>query len=178
MFRWFRNLALVAALIAVIVLSFWISFLIGKRMLVPVKKIPTQYLITDEAKLELPPEITLEVEGLTFESGAFVSKKPPLLKKHAVEKTTLRKHKRAAPVVEIKKAAIGAYTVQVGSFSHRKNAQALVAGLKQKGFTGTIIVSGKWFKVCSGNFEDKEQAVQYLEKLGASGFEGIVRRDN
>ena len=197
MFRWLRNLALVVALIAVIVLSFWISFLIGKKMLVPVKKLPTQYLITDEARLELPPEISLEVEGLTFESGVFVAKKPairpgwakqkkvaPVMKK-TFERKALKKQvqkrtevTKKTEIVKSEPAVKGAYTVQIGSFSRRANAQALVSQLKKKGFTGQLIVSGKWFRVCSGSFADSAQARAYMSKLGASGFEGIIRREN
>lgn len=185
MFRWLRNLALVVALIAVIVLSFWISFMIGKRMLVPVKKLPMQYLITDEAKLELPPEISLEVEGLTFESGTLVAKKPvrqkktvPVLKKTFERKELKKQAHKKTETMRTETAVKGAYTVQAGSFSRRANAQALVSQLIKKGFTGRIIVSGKWYRVCSGSFADSAQARAYVNKLSASGFEGIIRREN
>jgi len=185
MFRWLRNLALVVALIAVIVLSFWISFLIGKKMLVPVKKLPTQYLITDEARLELPPEISLEVEGLTFESGVFVAKKPaqqkkvvPVIKKTFERKALKKQVYKKTEGIKIEPAIKGEYTVQVGSFSRRVNAQALISQLKKKGFAGQIIVSGKWYRVCSGSFKDSAQARSHMNKLSVSGFEGIIRREN
>jgi hypothetical protein len=169
MFKLIRSLALIIALIAVIILSFWISFLIGNKMLVPIKKIPTQYLITDEAKLELPPEISLEVEGLTFESGALVAKKPAVKKEIPARKQIVR----GKPV-----SAKGAYTVQLGSFSRRANAEALINDLKKKGFVGRLIISGKWFRVDSGSFNSLAPAHSQQKKLSAAGFAGIVRRDD
>jgi cell division protein FtsN len=150
MFNWLRNLMMVIILVAIIILSFWISFLIGKRMIVPVKKIPTQYLLTEEARPLFPPEITLEVQGVTLEEI------------------------KPIPV----KAAVGAYTVQLGAFSNRQNAADLAGELKEKGFPSNVKSSGRLYKVFSGSFNDLAEARAYLNKIIAAGYEGIVRRIN
>ncbi len=194
MFNWLRNLLLIVVLIAIIVLSFWISFMIGKRMLTPVKKLPTSYMLTEESRSILPPEITLEVEGLTFETTPFetrhkAEKKAPekktivekrSVKKHAmIGRTTAKKTRIAEPQKNIvPTAATGKYAVQVGAFSHRSNAQKLAGDLSAKGYANDVRRIGKLYRVDSGRFNSLSAAKAYLNKLGASGFEGIIRRDD
>ena len=171
----------VVILVVVIVLSFWISFLIGKKMLIPVKKIPTQYLLTEEARPLIPPEITLEVEGLTFEAVPQHEKKSvekktilrPITFKKTVEKKKIAEKKYAAV-----KVATGAYTVQLGAFSQYKNAQAVSKKLTEIGYAADIKSSGRLYRVCSGSFDDLAEARSYLNKITAAGFEGIVRRND
>jgi len=133
-------------------------------MIVPVKKIPTQYLLTEEARPLFPPEITLEVQGVTLEEIKPVEKKM-LLRPLAPEKQPI-------------KAAAGAYTVQLGAFSNRQNAADLAGELKEKGFPSNVKSSGRLFKVFSGSFNDLAEARAYLNKIIAAGYEGIVRRIN
>ena len=180
--RWVRNIALVVGLVVIIVLSFWLSFMIGKQMLVPTKKLPTQYLITEEAKPVLPPEVTLEVQGITLESITLEAV-PTIENKPVEEKIILRpippKKQKAAVVIEKPvKAISGEYTVQLGAFSHYKNAQTLLKELKSKGFDAEVKSSGRLYKVQSGSFDDMSEARAYLSRITAAGFECVIRRIN
>ncbi|HTY12702.1 MAG TPA: SPOR domain-containing protein [Candidatus Omnitrophota bacterium] len=191
MWNWLRNLLLIVVLIAIIILSFWISFMIGRRMLSPAKKLPTAYLLTEEAKSVLPPEITLEVEGLTFETApaershkAVKTVKPAPAKVAAAPKKVGKKrpvsHKAvsAAPVKTPAVSASGKYAVQAGAFSRQSNAQALEKELKAKGFSASVRKVGKLFRVDAGRFASASAAKLLEQKLTASGFEAVIRRDN
>lgn len=166
MMGWLRNLFIIIILIAVIVLSFWISFLIGKRMLIPAKKIPTGYLITEEARPQFPPEISLEVQGLTVEEAIDtpeVAEAPKIIVKPKTEN-------KQVP------AAKGKYTVQLGVFSKYNNAQTLLKELSNKGFSAEIKSSNRFYRVVAGRFSVLSAAGAHLKKLKSSGYEGIIRR--
>jgi len=142
-------------------------------MIVPAKKIPTQYLLTEEARPLFPPEITLEVQGVTLEEIKPVEKKT-ILRPLITEKQVEMK-KAIAKRTKLVKAAAGVYTVQLGAFSHRKNALALAGELKGKDFPANVKSSGRWYKVFSGSFKELAGARAYLNKITAAGYEGIVR---
>jgi cell division septation protein DedD len=72
------------------------------------------------------------------------------------------------------------FTVQVGAFKNHSYAEALIARLKEKGYTAYIILSGsknggKRHKVCIGKFTEKEKAKTLSEKIkNSEGLQAFV----
>lgn len=173
----FKNLFLIIILVGVIILSFWISFNLGKNMLMPVtKKIPTADLLTMEADvMEKIGKITFEVESLTMEgvqkeaSEKTVKKQAPayMMPKIAEPK---RRHATAAQKA---KAVVCAYKVQCGIFASSKNSDALSLKLKKKGFDPIVEKYGKYHRVyvCASGASD---AKNIAKRLRAKGFEAVV----
>jgi cell division septation protein DedD len=163
--NWLKNILLSIMLLGVIVLSFWISFLIGKQMLIPVKKIPTGYLITGEATL--PPPLSPEKISLEVETVKTAPLSESKTTKPAYTKTTVKK---AEPTEEI-------YYIQSGLFSSKANAQKLVSDLKAKGYEASFKKAGKFYKVTAGEGLTLSEAKSQAAQIKASGFEAIVRRN-
>ncbi len=186
MFGWLKNAVLVIVLIAVIILSFWVSFMIGKRMISPVKKIPTsKTMVQGGSHAILPPEINLEVQGITFEAaektGAVKNKAAEKLpvtiseKKPEKEKVPEKAIAKKVEAGKTEKRITGGYVVQVGAFSRKQNAESLVAELNQKGFEASIVRSRKLYKVNAGKYDDLNAAKEQSKKINDSGYEGIIR---
>jgi len=163
--NWLKNILLSIILLGVIVLSFWISFLIGKQMLIPVKKIPTGYLITGEATL--PPPLTPEKIDLEVET---VKSAPPAESKTAKPAYTKRTVQKTEPAESV-------YYIQAGLFSSKANAQKLVSDLKAKGYEASLKRAGKFYKVTAGEGLTLAEAKSLSAQIKASGFEAIVRRN-
>ena len=162
---WLKNILLIIILVGVIILSFWISFLVGKQMLVPVKKLPTGFTVTGEATLPpplTPDKISIEVvtEGITVPLKEVEPSPPP------------------PPKVAKKKAPpSGKFCVQTGVFSSYTNAQNLRKKLSGKGFSAKVLKYGKYYRVIAGENISLSEAKGMAARLRASGFEAIVRRN-
>lgn len=72
-------------------------------------------------------------------------------------------------------AQLKTYSVVVGSFVAQANAEGLVASLKAKGFTPSIVKTNEtinghtgWYRVIASSFDDKAQAVQSRNQLISS----------
>lgn len=154
---WLRNILLIILLIGIVIASFWVSFLIGQKMLTPTKKLPTKYMIPEEAPL-ISPSITLEVETVG-------KKSKPTTKKSRIE-------------VREKVEEGGPWVVQVGAFSKSANAMVLVKKIKSKGFSARQAKVGSLWRVYAGGFQTAAEAKEYQSRLLSAGFEGIVRRDD
>ncbi|MFA4905311.1 MAG: SPOR domain-containing protein [Candidatus Margulisiibacteriota bacterium] len=160
---WLRNILLIILLIGIVMASFWVSFLIGQKMLTPTKKLPTKYLIPEEAPA-IPPSITLEVETVGKKIKPAIAKKKP---RAEVEER-----------VKVEVGVGGPWVVQVGAFKRSINADALVKQLKAKGFTARKTMAGGLWRVNAGGFNTAAEAKSYQSRLLSAGFEGIVRRDD
>jgi DedD protein len=70
-------------------------------------------------------------------------------------------------------AAPGAWTVQLGSFANRANAQALARSVKAKGFVVYVSSSGAGstlrYRVRTGPWADRDAALQAIAKLKSQG---------
>jgi type II secretory pathway predicted ATPase ExeA len=79
-------------------------------------------------------------------------------------------------------AASGPYTIQVGAFSSRANAEALVAKIRGTAPDGRIVAStadGKpVFRVVIGSFGSPAQAAPRSRELAKAGLSTFVRRAN
>lgn len=66
------------------------------------------------------------------------------------------------------------YRVQIGAFSVKSNADALLSKLKSAGFEGFIAQSDGLYKVQSGAFADKANAQAQIKRLKALGFDAFI----
>ncbi len=66
------------------------------------------------------------------------------------------------------------YTIQIGAFSRRENAEKLQRELKDKGISAFIVYSNNYYKVRTGKFSDYTSAKKYLEELKKKGLSGII----
>jgi len=96
---------------------------------------------------------------------------PPPAQKKA---TAVSERMAAAPASH----AAGGWTVQLGSFASRENAQRLVKQLKTKGFSAFVLdgggTSGKLYRVRVGPQPDRSGATALAAKLRAAGHKGSV----
>jgi len=140
---------LIVLLIAVIAGAFYVSFKVSERMLAPVKKLPTHYLITSEATARPPLPVTCEAKVV----------KPKI---------------RPAGRVSVPRP----YVVQLGVFAKYSNAKNLYNDLKDQKFSVQMTRAGRLYRVYCDNFNTKEEAEAYRKKLVKAGYqEAIVRRD-
>ena len=184
-----KNIFVGLLLIAIVIGSFWISFLIGKKVLVPpVKNLPTAEMPAQAPKtvsnadlanatpvqgesLDEEQPIT-EKEIKTVDKAAGLPK-PVAIKKAAaarkLPKTAAALKKTAAkPAVKSKGGKY--YKIIVGSFSSMSDAAAVSARLKQSGFPSYVKKVGALYRVQAGAFETQAKAAPTLLKLHNKGF--------
>jgi hypothetical protein len=154
----FRNIFVGLLLVGIVVGSFWVSFLIGKRVLVPVKPLSSREITPIEEKL---PEVE-ETEVLVIPDTSEVVEVPA--------KRIEPKPEPPEPMEKIKY-----YKVQAGLFTTKAKALSLVDRLKAKGFSSFIKkVGGTSFRVQVGAFRTKERAQTLVDQLKAKGFTPTV----
>ena len=68
---------------------------------------------------------------------------------------------------ELKK--LGRFTVQLVTYDNQNLAEKEIARLKEKGYDGFVIPSGRFYQVCANYFDNKSQARTDLETLKESG---------
>ena len=159
-FGWLKNIFVALLLVGIVVGSFWISFLIGKRVLTPVKPLRSE-------KVMPVPESTAPIveEEVVIEEEAVVPKpepKPePMPEPKPVPKT--------APVKE--PSVTKYYKVRVGSFTTSAAAYNTEKQLKNAGFPTFVrkIDSGMW-TIQVGAFVKKSQADSLVGQLKAKEF--------
>ncbi|MCD6310173.1 MAG: SPOR domain-containing protein [Candidatus Eremiobacteraeota bacterium] len=109
------------------------------------------------------------VETSTPEKIAETPEKP-------VETTTPEPEKTEVP--EPKKTVETLYTLQIGAFSKKENADDVYNQLKKKGYSVHLITIGqenqKIYKVHVGTFRDRESAKNQQAKLKNQGYEPII----
>lgn len=155
-FGWLKNLFVALLLVGIVVGSFWISYLIGKKMLVPVKPLPKRVIptpsITPEEVLKevtTPPPPKIEVAK---EETKAPSPKPAVTEKlhyYKVQAGVFKTKTEALSLAKkldssgfptfVRKLENGMWRVQVGAFKTRNRAEILQGQLKTKGYSSTII---------------------------------------
>lgn len=161
---WLKNIFLIILLIAVVIGSFWISFMMGKQILVPVKKLPGTELVTGEATLPpplTPAKLKFEIQG----------------EKKAKPKTTRTLRLRPASCAPKRVERGGDYFVQVGVFAIKDNADKVISVLTEKGIAARQIV-GKYHVVIAGSDLSLKSARQLEEKIKSLGLEAVIRRNS
>ncbi len=79
------------------------------------------------------------------------------------------------PIQPTPTPASGGYTVQVGAFRQRVNAQAMARQLRAQGYDARL-VSGPLVRVWIGFFPDELAARRMAQKLVRAGYPSFVRR--
>ena len=168
-FGWLKNIFVALLLVGIVVGSFWISFLIGKRVLTPVKSLRSEKvapikelstpLVVEEIDIEeetVEPKPKLEPEPMPAPES---STKPTAVKEPAPATTVVSKY----------------YKVRVGSFTTSTAASDAEKRLKNAGFPTYVrkLGSGKW-TIQVGAFAKKSQSDSLAGQLKAKGFESTV----
>jgi len=180
--RIIKNLIIFLVLITVIAGSFWISFLLGKNILTPVKKTPTSDIFgSSEADvLDQIGKITFEVEALTSEIG------PASHETHEADDV---KADYMKPKIVSKRAAIkqetnieesvpenpSQYEIQNGLFSIKNNATTLVQTINDLGYSSKMEKTNKYYRVYTlvSSLQEAKKVAQHLQ---SKGLEAQIRR--
>jgi len=109
-----------------------------------------------------------------------VPKIPVISKKESKKRLTKTGGKVAKKVTSSQKGpAAKPYTIQVAAFKSDRDADKLVAELKQKGFSayraiGKVPGKGIWYRVRIGEFNNKAEADSTIAKLKTAGKNPIL----
>lgn len=105
--------------------------------------------------------------------GPYLSSKFPYIAEHVNAKLKkVEKPKETEAIIDLM------YKVQVGAYTDKNNANAMVKKLKAKGYESFIINSGKYHKVQVGAFTKKSNADALLKKLASQGFNAFVTTES
>ena len=150
-------------LIGIVVGSFWVSFLLGKKVLLPIKPLETKELTPIEEKVPdktgpvaadegiLPAVTTVEEEVLEppakivkpstvpLEQNKYYKVQAGLFKSKTDAQTMVDKLKANGFSPFIRKLKDGSFRVQVGAFRAKSQAQTMVSQLSQKHFDSIVI---------------------------------------
>ncbi|MGB9613711.1 MAG: SPOR domain-containing protein [Candidatus Margulisiibacteriota bacterium] len=158
---WLKNFFIFLALLAIVVGSFWLSFQLGKRILVPVKRPKIEVSIP-----EPPPSLKALEQLQKALSPEAVTKKEEIKKEEVIKKV-------AQPVLR-KKGKGRYYKVQAGWFKDKIAAEGLAERLRNSGFEVYVKkVFGGW-RVQVGAFVRKSSADLQKRKLIDQGFKALI----
>lgn len=161
---WVKNLFIFLALLAIVIGSFWLSFQLGKKILVPVRKPRIEVPITEpppslKALEKLQLAITKEAEEKVQKEKVSLPPKKEIKKKTGIRGVCLREKY---------------YKVQAGWFKSKDRAIGLAEKLKSKGFEVFVKkVCGGW-RVQVGAFKSKVKAEDLQKKLKREGFNTVI----
>lgn len=121
------------------------------------------------------------------QNKASESKQKSQIKKADTEKATSskteaqQKDQRKPAATGTKQSTGTVYTIQAASVKKAKDADRMVAELKQKGYPayrtiGKVAQKGIWFRVRIGEYNNKAEARQTLNKLKRLGLKPILVR--
>ena len=134
-----------------------------------------------------PEQIAKPEEEDQAQSKDSESKQKRQIKKADTEKATSsktaaeQKDQREAVAAGTKQSTGSIYTIQAASVKKAKDADRMVAELKQKGYPayrtiGKVAQKGIWFRVRIGEYKSKTEARQTLNKLKKLGLKPILVR--
>ena len=176
-----KNFFVGLLLIGIVVGSFWVSFLIGKKILVPpIKNLPTFEIPVPKPVSKAALENAEPLQSAAVEEEPILEReiKPaPVVSKPSakpVKKTvtaqTAVKPKTIKPVATVAGKGALLYKVVAGTFSTSAKAISLSSSLKNKGFQSYVKKISSGFRVQAGAFDTREQAASLVAKLKAKGF--------
>lgn len=179
-----KNLFIFLVLVAVIAGSFWISFLLGKNILSPVKKPPTIELVGSKEPdvLEQLGKVTFEVEALTSSLGLTADAKskdkddvavdymePKISSKHPSKKASPAPTEKAQASVSNKNG----FEIQNGLFALKSNATSLVQSIRKLGYEVQMLKTPKYYRVFT-TASTMSDAKQISKILREKGFEAQI----
>ena len=111
--------------------------------------------------------------------GAWIDKNTDALGKAIAKGVCTAEGKSFSDVTVITKPndCTGLYKVQIGAYSKKENAEAMVRRVKAIGFDAFGYQSGNVYKVQAGAFKDENNADDLASKLAKAGFDTYVYRD-
>jgi cell division septation protein DedD len=100
---------------------------------------------------------------------------PPAARPAAAKPAVAKPAATKAAVAKAKPVAKSVYTVQLGAFKTRRNAEELVVKVGKKSRTTKILQEGGLFRVVSGSFVSKKDAALHESSLKRAGYTTYVR---
>ena len=84
----------------------------------------------------------------------------------------------SAPEATVRKSGTssGSYTLQIGSFSSRQNAETVAQKLDDTRIVSVEVKGGKVYRVYYGNYDSKKSAEKAKRKLKRKGFQSLVKQ--
>lgn len=150
-----KNFFIFFLLVGVVAASFWISFLLGRRIIAPLKQSPA-------AKIEVEiPEPPPSIAGLQQEQET-----------EPVKTKTSTIKQWGSPAVG--QSGSHYYKVQAGLFSGIREAKKLGEKIKAAGFDLYIKKVGNKFRVQAGAFRTKTEAENLQSSLKEKGFAASI----
>jgi cytoskeletal protein RodZ len=144
-------------LAGVIVASFWVSFNIGRNLLVPAAK-PAEKKVETALKQTVPAETTKTTQETTKKEAS----KPAAVKKASSKPATTSSIKRKY------------YKVQAGFFKNKLNAINFAKKISETGFGTYIKKMSTGWRVQAGAFVKKTQAQNMQRLLMNKGFKSVL----
>jgi len=166
-----KNIFVGLLLVGIVVGSFWISFLIGKKVLVPpIKNLPTFEITAPKAisRSDIEKATPVKEEPVIQEREIKATEVKAKLPKPIAVKTASKPASIKTPVAQSK--GIKYYKVIVGTFKAADEANALVKSLKEKGFQSYVKKLSGLYRVQTGAFDTKDKANPLVVKLKGKGF--------
>ena len=175
-----KNFLVGVLLVAIVVGSFWISFLLGKKVLVPpVKNLQTMQPVESAAP---KPVSKSELESATPVQGEEEAPIPEkeikaVEKKEGLPKPIMRaapKASEAIPAYATTPAAPPSkgsyYKIIVGNYATMADAKRVTTVLKARGFQSYTKRTAAGYRVQAGAVQTRAQALPIFNKLKAKGF--------
>ena len=166
--KWWKTPLLSILSILIIIVSFFLSFHLGKSLFLP-KKLQKTFVpqTTKEPQFDkLAQEFTYKEKNLSS----------PDLSVAATKKTTSAKKMKEKPKVPKKETNFSNinYKVIVGTFSAKKKASQIAKLLLDQGFSSYIWKENNYWKVQIGSFKHKENAKALKKMAEASGHTATI----
>jgi len=149
-----KHLLLLLLLLLLIVVSFWFSFQLGKKILMPERKVTENKI---EVAIPEVPAAIAELQEVKEKKAA-----------GQVQETSLKQSCQAVS------SSKGFYKVQAGFFKDLRNANARKALLRDKGFEVFIKKIAGGYRVQLGAFKKKSSATALRNKVTAKGIQAVV----
>ena len=168
-FGWLKNIFVALLLVGIVVGSFWISFLIGKRVLTPVKPLRSEKVTPIKE-----PDTALVVEEIVIEEEPIAPKPRPQPEPMPTPEPSTKSTEVKEPVPAVP-SVTRYYKVRVGSFTASAAAADTEKKLKAAGYPTYVkkVSAGKW-SIQVGAFAKKSQADSLVGQLKKKGFESTV----
>jgi len=167
-----KTLLLLLILIAIIVASFWVSFLLGKRILVPVKEAPERKFEVSIQESQPTPQAMQRLEEIMLEAEE--EEVPVKVEPKKVPKAQPTVSKGYSRTVKQEQNAQHYYKVVAEVSSSQSGAAALAEKLQAAGFATYVKRTDNGYRVQVGAFYRKSDAQRLQSSLRAKGFQSTI----
>ncbi|MFH1347137.1 MAG: SPOR domain-containing protein [Candidatus Margulisiibacteriota bacterium] len=170
-FSFIKSLFVFSLLAVIIVGSFWVSFNLGKKILVPVKKnMPNRI----EAAIPEPPVSIVDLQEMDKIADKILEDEKASAVKQQPKPKTSRKIAYKAPKPRYSSPSVKHYKVQAGLFSNKTSALNLARKLRAQGIEAFARSVSEGWRVQAGAYESKQWAQKQQSSLKAKGFDSTL----